>query len=48
MVNKSKKSTSGGRVKVGKMKLNKETIRDLSSAERETGQGWPEAGRHLH
>jgi hypothetical protein len=39
MVNKPKKSTSGGRVKVGKMRLNKETVKDLSSAEKKLVKG---------
>ena len=39
MVNKSKKSTSGSKVKVGKMKLNKETVKDLSSAEKKLVKG---------
>jgi hypothetical protein len=36
MVTKSKKQTAGekrGRVKVGKLKLNKETVKDLSASE---------------
>jgi hypothetical protein len=39
MVNKSKKATSGGRAQVGKMKLSKETVKDLSSAEKKQIKG---------
>jgi len=39
MVDKSSKSTSGGKVKVGKMKLNKETVKDLSAAEKKQVKG---------
>jgi hypothetical protein len=39
MVNKSKKLTSGAGVKVGKMKVNKETVKDLSSSEKKQIKG---------
>ena len=39
MVDKSKKLTSGGKVKVGKMKVNKETVKDLSAGEKKSIKG---------
>jgi len=49
MVNKSNKSTSGGKVKVGKMKLNKETVKNLSAAEKKLVKGGkkPQTGPSL-
>lgn len=42
MVTKSKKSSTGakkGRVKVGKLELNKETVKDLTSGEKKGVKG---------
>ena len=39
MVTKSKAAQNRGKVKVGKLKLNKETVKDLSGSERKKVKG---------
>ena len=40
MVAKKSTGKKGSRIKVGKLKVTKETVKDLSSKEAKNGEGW--------